>query len=942
MNLKAIFAASVLFAVSQSAQALLPPIETSQSSPSLEWNSIDNNSVRLIYPNEIAPESAYIANLVEHYSHVVGQTYGIQKPKRFSLLIRPEMAEPNGFVTLMPRRSEWFSSSMFSPLVGSTEWYQALAIHEYRHVNQFDHFNQRGTKVLYTIMGEFGWALASALALPSWYMEGDAVWAETKYTDAGRGRSPRFIARLKALALSGDTLTFEQFVNGSYRTDLPNYYVYGYALISYGTQKYGEDIWARVTKDAAKFPYPLRFYVSFKNVTGQTFRDFYYETMAQLRQQWSKDAPLIGETRSDFRDQSAPYKLGNALYFVKQTMKTYPEIIRRENGKETVVARIPYHRELNSIDMRGENAVYGEFLPDERYQYRGSSDLVLINLKSGARTRITSDQRLYNPMFNEAGTRILAVEFRADHTWGISEFDLSGRRLQTFNIANSKVAQARYLDDSTAVVLLNSNIGMKSIVTVDLKSHQVTKTLLEPSRNLLHSLFVDKNKGVFFEAQYKGANEIFRFSGSDLTRCTTSRIASYTPSSDGQTLYYASTDTDGSVIAESPLSLCTQFAAGELLNYKYIGDTPSDNFNKFPPQPIPNHAALFTNNKDQYQPKHHGDLDRQLFIPHTWGFMLGRGGGLGIETDNYLRTLGILAEVGTDPEELGPYAAVSVDFKKYYPLVRLQAETRQRDVEEFGTENDFEWTENTIGTSVLIPYIKQRGLSNYTANLVADFSYLDTSDYKFNEVETSETGPYFYKSGVGGGLSWNRNLKRRSIIAPWLASYGIKYEDADQPGNDALSSSRLIHRARLNVPGFYENDGFMFTFDRQDQTNGATGYRFRPEGSALGYVLSRGYSYDDTPSYEKFSANYFIPLVYPDFDLGSFYYLRRVYASTFFDSTIVEGVTRTRTLNSYGAELNFESQFFRFFPVTFGGRVYQRLFDSDVRFDAFIGSMAQF
>ncbi|MBO9665322.1 MAG: hypothetical protein J7501_00725, partial [Bdellovibrio sp.] len=158
--MKFLLAASLVLAGSSAMAAR----DLTQSSPSLKWHSISNDAVRVIYPEQMKPESIYIANLVEHYSHVVGQTYGIQKPLQFDLILRPEVAEPNGYVTLGPRRSEWFSSSTFFPLVGGTEWYQTLSIHEYRHVNQYDFYNRKAAEVLYWIMGDMGRQVAIFLA----------------------------------------------------------------------------------------------------------------------------------------------------------------------------------------------------------------------------------------------------------------------------------------------------------------------------------------------------------------------------------------------------------------------------------------------------------------------------------------------------------------------------------------------------------------------------------------------------------------------------------------------------------------------------------------------------------------------------------------------------------------------------------------------------------
>ncbi|MGE5086652.1 MAG: TolB family protein, partial [Bacillota bacterium] len=692
-----------------SAQAAL---DLTQSSPAIKWNSISNEAVRVIYPDVLGAESIYIANLVEHYSHFVGQTYAINKPQKFDLIVRPEMSQPNGFVAMAPRRSEWFASSMYMPYVGSTEWYQTLAIHEYRHVNQFDFYNRDASQILYYLMGDMGRNLSVFLALPSWYLEGDAVWAETKYTDGGRGRSPRFMARLKALVLSDKLPTYDQFLNGSYQTNLPNQYVYGYALISYATQKYGDDIWQKIVNDVSKFPQPFRLYHSFKDITGQEFKDFYIETMNDLRTKWAKDAPGAEEP-VDYREASAPFKVGSALYYVDSDLNSYPTLMKEENGHKEKIVEFYYNKEILGFSVGTTRGVYTEYLPDSRYAYKGSSDLVVVDLKSGETNKITSGARLYNPSFNSSETKIIATSFNQDQTWTIAEYDLQGKLLRSVPVAGNKIAEAHYIDDRHAAVLMSSKTGHKSIVVLDLETKTVSKVILPPSRNLLNSLYVDKNKNILFEAQYKGGNEIFRFNGEGIARCTNTKLGAFTPSSDGINLYFSNMDTYGSTIASQSLQECRGLPSSELVDFKYLGDSPSDNYNKFPLQHLKTQEELFTKNASQYHPEEYGDVDERLFIPHTWGLNIGRGGGLIVQTDNYLHTMGFTAQAGTNAEEAASFFNLGLDYKKYYPIFRIETEYRGRRVKDFGTGTEVKWGELNSGFSMNVPYIKKAGLYNF-------------------------------------------------------------------------------------------------------------------------------------------------------------------------------------------------------------------------------------
>jgi len=63
--------------------------------------------------------------------------------------------------------------------LGSMDWLDILAVHEYRHVQQLSNTFNGLTKIGYFLAGEETWAGLSFLSIPEWYFEGDAVMAET-------------------------------------------------------------------------------------------------------------------------------------------------------------------------------------------------------------------------------------------------------------------------------------------------------------------------------------------------------------------------------------------------------------------------------------------------------------------------------------------------------------------------------------------------------------------------------------------------------------------------------------------------------------------------------------------------------------------------------------------------------------------------------------------
>ncbi|WP_372654639.1 hypothetical protein [Halobacteriovorax sp.] len=916
-------------------------LDFSQSSSGISWKSIDNNYVKLIFPDYLGRDSFYIANLLDYYSNVVGKTYDIDSPEKHTLIIRPEAANPNGYVTLAPRRSEWFSSSSFSTLLGSSEWYQTLAIHEYRHIVQYDHFNRGFTKFVSALFGDTGQSAMSAIGLEAWYFEGDAVWAETKYTDAGRGRSPLFLSRLKAMLTSGQVPTYDELLNGSYNTQLPGHYEFGYVLISNATKRFGSDFWKKVVRKISSFPHPYRLYTAFKEVSGVSFYDFFDQTMLSLQKEWSQNKKLVSK-RIDFRENTSPFKVGNSIFYLHDSLDDYWSIYKKEKNKKVKVIEIPFSKGLSAIDIKGKHAVYNQFLPHSRYGHKGSSDLVLINLSTGKQERITSGKRIYNPRINESENKILATEFTEKLKWNLSEFDLKGNRTKTYSIKNADISEAYPIGKNEVVILVSNLSGHKSIKKLNLSTGK-SISLLPASRNNIHSLYVNKNKDIFFEAQYKGVTDIFKISKSrQLSKCTNAKINALTPYADNNNLYYSNQDGYGSHISRVSLNKCQRFKTKDLIDFNYLGNNPSDNYNYFSPSIFKDQKKIRNKSPKKYSVEDYGHIDKRLFIPHSWSFFVGNGFGVNLETSNYLRTLGLGIQFGQDAAENQNYSEFNFDIKGFYPLINLNIGQRSREVDFFNSDLTLEWEEKSTGATITLPYTYKKNLYTFTNLLSFNASLVNTTDYNSQVASNAFSARDFTTSSIELYTKLSKDLTERSIISPWeFIYYGI-YENAK--GENATDSSyRVFHSSQINIPGVFANDGLYFTYAQEKQKDTIQSYKFLPiQLNTVGSVFSRGYDYESTPFYNKITANYTFPLLTPDFDIWGIYYLRRAFANLFIDSTKLESRFKNSTYNSSGIEIELESVLFRKLPINFGTRYIYKYLNEETLTEYFINTSLSF
>ena len=92
----------------------------------------------------------------------------------------------------------------------------------------------------------------------------------------------------------------------------------------------------------------------------------------------------------------------------------------------------------------------------------------------------------------------------------------------------------------------------------------------------------------------------------------------------------------------------------------------------------------------------------------------------------------------------------------------------------------------------------------------------------------------------------------------------------------------------------------------------------------------------------RLSANYHLPLLYPDWGFGNILYLQRIRANAFYDFTKVYSIdkSQTRDQRSAGGEIFIDTKWWNQYPLTFGFRA-SYLLDRD-QFDGYQGMRYEF
>lgn len=905
-------------------------VTLSQSSPEINWKEINTASFKIIYPDYIEHKAQYIYKLLNHYKKNVGQSFRLV-PEKFTLIIRPEYSIPNGFVTLAPKRSEWYSNANITPNISSLEWYQTLAIHEYRHVIQFQNLKKNHMKIAYYLFGELGSSFVNFITQPKWFFEGDAVWAETKYTDGGRGRSPRFSARLKAMLIDSKPIQYDQLIGGNFVTKLPNHYVYGYYFTTRGYNKYGDDFWYNVTNKSTYSPLnPFSFTTSFSHFSQIPFDSFAENTFKDLAQAWKKETesqvalPRLTSNsnitkKMQYEQAYYPHYEDGNIYYIYKNLDTHWQLksFNTNTKKEDTHFEFDTSPSLSKISIENENFIYTQTTPGKRYAFISSTNLYKFNIKTQKKSQLTQKRRLYNP--NLKFNKIVATEFNNKNIWQMSFFDLNGNDINQKRFDEKIPAESIWMTPQKLATIFSYPDGLKTIEIYNI-DEDTTRILLNKTRSNIYSLSFNGNQ-IYFESDYKGDVQIFSINiqNQNLKICTDEKVAAYNPMVKDNSIAYIAERAEGRVLVQSKL-LCKKMKPMALNGQGYLSLAKVNNYTNSSPIKL---SAL---PKKEQQASLHNEY-KSAFNTHSWSFIGSRGYQIGLQTQNDLGSISLSPTVGTNSSEKKPYANINISYAKYYPIFTLFSEYAERETTYNSNLTD-QWFESQTLLKTTLPLSWKNNLYVGQSSLSLDYGSLKTSKRrvkKIHEVHNSQ----FDIRGAEFKISY---LKKRTVrqLAP---SFGMKiesyYKDASSNNSKAQNTYLSSNNLSIYLPSLFTNQGFKMSYTKEERKNSATAYRLLSP-SALNpanSIFSRGYDYTFTTAFEKTSANYHFPISYNTWKFRDYLYINMAWVNLFYDKTKIlnpnfyhDNGKLAKELNSFGYELSFRTLFFRKLPLDIGIR----------------------
>jgi hypothetical protein len=908
--------------------------EYGQTPPSVKWETIEGNHFKVIYPEEIQREAFNVLVILEknyfQNSHQLDH-----KPVKVPVILHNHTVRSNGFVTWAPKRMEFFMFPDVNSI--SHDWSTHLSLHEFRHVIQIDKLNQGITKLLTTILGEQGIGPAIG-GIPFWFIEGDAIYAETSLSESGRGRSPEFEMRIKAHLLQDKKpWSYTKSYLGSYKDYVPDYYQYGYQMVSYGREKYGEDLWTKVLRYSGRNPYLINpFSLALKKETGSMKKGMYDSTIHYIENHWKarynmrqpQEYSLLNKKKNKlYTSYNYPQITENGdVIAVKSSLDIIDQFVRIDSTGSEKTVFVPGILHSGRISYSNNRILWDEYQPDFRWINKSSSILKEYNLETGKMRIMDLNTRYTSPDYSWSGDTIITVETTLSNNFNlvfISTLD-GGVFSRVPAPENVQLMDPAWVDHSDKVAAIGLDENGKRLLLYD-RSLNRWEELLWTSEIDIYDLVSD-GKYIFFNGTFAGINDIYAYhlEKGQLFRLTKSRFGAFEPdvSSDGNTLVFADYTSRGYNITKKELRgdafiEFRQQAITEQPFFRYGDATP-----ELKPEIKPEMNTDF-------QPEKYNKLTN-LFKFHSWAPFYfdytnpdlenpSINPGLTLLSQNLLSTA--VTSIGYEYKEGDHFFHTSFTYKGWLPVIDVSYN--------FGglpsvipfeevPEPERVKTSSNFSLNTWIPFTLYSGkwITGFQPSLRLSyqndyFYYVEDASYR-KGITYAEPRLYFF--------TYHRTAYRD--LQPRFGLI-LDYQSIAAPFEDEQRGSNRAFRSTLYLPGIIRGQGLKLKAEWQQQN---------PERYLFGNILSfaRGYEPLIARDLRKYSVDYNMPLLYPDLNLDGILYIKRVRANFFTDYLYGEDMRifteagLSRISGSYlssGVELNFDYHLLRLlFPFSSGVR----------------------
>ncbi len=917
--------------------------QTGQDPASLKWRQINTPNFQIIYPDYFEPRAQFVSSIMEKVYKEGGKTLNYQ-PKKISIILHTQTVKSNGLVAWAPKRAEFYTIPHQG--IYAQNWLEQLAIHEFRHMVQIDKINNELPFIIKTLLGEQGTALVFGAFIPWWFIEGDAVVAETAFSNSGRGRLPSFLMEHKALVVEKGNYKYDKAYNDSYKDYVPDHYQLGYYMVGVSREKYGADLWNSVLNRVGKKPFSLNpFNKSLIEFTGINKVQLYDSIFHDLKIKWmEEDKNFKTEKFETVTKKSVTYTNyvhnhwlnDSTIISHKSALNQTPSFVKiKNNGKENKIFT-PGLIFTESVNFRGEWIVWSEQVPNPRWQHSGKSIIKLLNVENMGKRSVYPEFTAFAPSISPDKNRVVVVESNFSNDYFLSVYSIFDSKLmhrfQSEN--NNYFFSPEWLNEKEIIVVMLFPEG-KRLAKLNLENNRI-EVLLKKDYGEIKNIRI-KDNNVYFVGSHSGKDILYRF---DLTEQKVWAV--YEPrfglespsfSPDGTQLAVSDYTSNGFRIIKLESSDLHEIEVTHQPKKKY---SLADTLSKQETGVFDFHVV----DSVQYESKKYKKFQHLLNF-HSWAPAVVNEvsyeitPGVSFVSQNKLGTA--LLNMGYEWDVAGKTGNLygKYTYKGWYPVLDFgvssgNSSSKYRVIEQIRDKDGkvqhdtllrrFTWIETNLSADVRVPLDLSRGKFNRFFQPEIRYDY---TSYKHN----SSTPEKFFQGNFQSMLyriyyDQRIRMSKQDVFPNFgFVLDGIYRHSAF---GDAHLGSLILGQTFLFLPGLKPNHGVrLFAGAQQKKYSDSFGF-----SEIIRYP--RGWGKINTNNIASYSIDYKLPLFYPEWSVGGLAYLKRINASIYADYAFLNANfyrngeiagTFNSNISSYGIELSGNTNFLRFYaPVEIGIR----------------------
>lgn len=496
------------------------PVAASAGDGHLTWKTIETQHFRIHFPSGLLDLARHTARHCEDAYDVLTPLLGYTPTQRIDVSISDYGDLANGSATGIPapRMVLYAAPPRLDSTLGDYDnWLRLLIFHEFTHILQLDRV--QGIPALVNAI--FGRSLSPNQNLPSFVLEGGAVWAESHLSGRGRIHSALFRGFLRAQALAGrlhglDAMTH---VPGEW-PDANIWYLYGGHFFHWLVQRLGHEWMARFHDDIADDLVPYGINRAMRRAAGETLYSLYKDWADFVRTQASElKTKLTAHGLSDLKPLTTTGRGHSHPRFLKDG-----RLLSLDSGRERSAIRVrsldavtdsaapEFFRELNLSDF-DPCPFEGQLLYTRTMRTRGAyryQDLFIWEPATERVRRLTRGARVREPACAPDGTWAAASQLKDGGT-RLVRIDLRTGELSPLveGHALDQHAFPTISPDGQSLVFVRVTVsGQRELMALDLRTGTL-RSLIGGSALKLHPSFTPDGRHVLYSSDADGVFNLY-------------------------------------------------------------------------------------------------------------------------------------------------------------------------------------------------------------------------------------------------------------------------------------------------------------------------------------------------------------------------------------------------------------------------------------------------